>query len=246
MPTPEREHIGHRIQRALDANPDHLSVAGLAEAAGVTVQAVYNKWIKLGQIKREHLAAASKYLGVSFELLLTGNYPAIRSSRVAQLHEGSGRRGSGDDTSWEIGQLNVSGGMAPDGVLAPEHVEVVHQIRVNPHELRRLVSFTAPKNLYVVTGLGDSMKPTFSDGDPLIVDAGVNEVTVDGVYVLEREGRTDRNELFIKRIQRRPITDEWLMISDNGLYPPQVFSSEEWKKFRVTARVLLAWNARRL
>lgn len=145
-----------------------------------------------------------------------------------------------------IDQLNVGGGMARDGIMAPEHVDVVHQVRVNINDLRRVISFTAPHNLRVVTGYGDSMHPTFSDGDPLIVDIGVNDVTIDAVYVLERENNTDRRDIFIKRIQRRPITNEWLMISDNTIYPPQIITAEEWKKFKVSARVLIAWNARRL
>ena len=37
-------------------------------------------------------------------------------------------------------------------------------------------------NLCVVTGFGDSMRPLFNPGDPLLVDAGVKTVEFEGVY----------------------------------------------------------------
>jgi phage repressor protein C with HTH and peptisase S24 domain len=74
----------------------------------------------------------------------------------------------------------------------------------------------------------------------LLVDRGVSEVKLDAVYVLSLH-----DELYIKRLQRRP-DGALLMISDNDKYPPYVIENKDRDAFRVEGRVLLAWNARKL
>ena len=100
--------------------------------------------------------------------------------------------------------------------------------------------YSSLDNLALITGLGDSMEGTFSDGDVLLVDRGVTEVKLDAVYVLSLH-----DELYIKRLQRRP-DGSLLMISDNDKYPPYVIENGDRDAFKVEGRVLLAWNARKL
>ena len=136
----------------------------------------------------------------------------------------------------DIPQLDVVASMGL-GVDLQEHVEVVRMIQVNLPDLRRVLpSFTAPENLVIITGLGDSMRGTFNDGDPIIVDQGIKEVTVEGVYVLRRDG-----ELFIKRLQRQ-LDGTLMMISDNPRYPPQHITDDARKAFDVVGRALGVWN----
>ncbi|CUR48465.1 prophage MuSo1, transcriptional regulator, Cro/CI family [Alloalcanivorax xenomutans] len=127
-----------------------------------------------------------------------------------------------------------------NGRLADPFPSVIDTMRVSKTWLRANVSYTAIENLGLVTGLGDSMLGTFSDGDVLLVDLGVNEVKLDAVYVLSLH-----DELYIKRVQRRP-DGSFLMISDNEKYPPYVIENGELHAFNVEGRVLLAWNARKL
>lgn len=141
--------------------------------------------------------------------------------------------------SLEIPQLDLAGSMGP-GATQPDHIDVVQMIRVNEPQLRRMVSFTAPQNLRIVTGLGDSMKPTFLDGDPLLLDTGVTDIKIDAVYMFDLN-----DEVFIKRLQRKP-DGTLLMSSDNKLYEPHVIQNVERAKFVVHGRVLLAWKATRL
>lgn len=42
--------------------------------------------------------------------------------------------------------------------------------------------YTAANKLCVVTGFGDSMRPMFNPGDPLLVDLGVEKADIDGVF----------------------------------------------------------------
>lgn len=126
-----------------------------------------------------------------------------------------------------------------DGVPLVDHVNVVEMVAANLPELRSRVSFTAPGNLRLLTGYGDSMSPTFNDGDMLLIDVGVTDLKLDAVYVLERQ-----DQLYVKRIQRRP-TGALRMISDNPVYPPEDIDPKV-DGFAVLARVLCVWNFRKL
>ncbi|MGK9517881.1 S24 family peptidase, partial [Salmonella enterica subsp. enterica] len=70
-------------------------------------------------------------------------------------------------------------------------------------------------------------------------DKGVNEVVVDGVYLFSLDG-----VLYIKRLQRLPKMIR--MISDNDAFPPYDIKGAELDMLRIHARVLLAWNSRKL
>lgn len=135
--------------------------------------------------------------------------------------------------------LDVAGSMGL-GELVPDHIDVVRHIAVSVPDLRQQCTFTAPDRLAFITAYGNSMEPTYSDGDVLLVDQTVSDIKYDAVYVLEKAG-----ELFIKRLQRRP-DGSLLMISDNKLYEPQAISKADMLDFSVRGRVVLAWNARKL
>lgn len=126
-----------------------------------------------------------------------------------------------------------------NGTPLTDHVNVVEMVTANLPELRARVSFSAPHNLRLLTGYGDSMSPTFNDGDVLLIDMGVTDLTLDAVYVMERH-----DQLYVKRIQRR-TTGALRMISDNPVYPPEDIDPNR-DGFDVRARVLCVWNFRKL
>jgi phage repressor protein C with HTH and peptisase S24 domain len=88
--------------------------------------------------------------------------------------------------------------------------------------------------LAVVTGFGDSMKPLFNPGDPLLVDTGVRAVEFDAIYFF-RIGE----EGFIKRLQRVP-GEGLIAISENKSYKDWVI--REGMDFEVFARVVKVWR----
>ncbi|MBX9609721.1 MAG: helix-turn-helix transcriptional regulator [Gammaproteobacteria bacterium] len=125
------------------------------------------------------------------------------------------------------------------GFPVQEHETVIDNLRLSQDWCRRNLNVSNLGNLAALSAYGDSMRPTFDDGDILIVDRGISSLTVDAVYVLQF-----RDELYVKRIQRRP--DGAVVIrSDNALYEPLVIDPAS-DGLRVLGRVVWAWNGRKL
>jgi phage repressor protein C with HTH and peptisase S24 domain len=138
------------------------------------------------------------------------------------------------DDDLVIRQYDVRGSMGV-GVLLRDQPGVIHSWHVTPEWIQKNVhNVTSPSNLAIVTGFGDSMKPMYNPGDPLLVDTGVKAVEFDGVYFF-RIG----DEGFIKRLQRVP--GEGLMaISENKAY--RDWTIKEGMDFEVFARVVKVWR----
>lgn len=160
-------------------------------------------------------------------------------SGVAGVTNSVSSFGAGHSGLIGIPLMNVDASMGA-GLMLPEHDEVITRMEISQQWLRRHASFSAPENLALITGIGDSMQPTFSDGDVLMVDRGVTDIKVDAVYVLAL-----RDELYIKRVQRRP-DGSVLMLSDNRAYEPYMIANGDKDRFAVLGRVVMAWNAHRL
>ncbi|WKZ84195.1 helix-turn-helix domain-containing protein [Ralstonia pickettii] len=155
-----------------------------------------------------------------------------------RLEEYESQRADGNLVS--VPRFDVRGSMGA-GFPMPEHDHVIERIQVTAAWVRdALPSITSPRNLALMPAFGDSMEGTFSDGDMLWVDRGVTEVKIDAVYVLAL-----RDELYVKRLQRRP-DGSVLMISDNKAYEPYLIQNGEREKFQVLGRVVFAWRGKRL
>lgn len=129
-----------------------------------------------------------------------------------------------------------TGGMMGDGLELRDQPGMIKHWLVDPEWLRKNVrGATAAANLCIVTGFGDSMKPMFNPGDPLLVDRGVNTAGYDAVYFF-RVG----DEGFIKRLQRIPGRG-LTAISENKAYEPWVIGQE--MDFEVFGRVLKVWRS---
>jgi hypothetical protein len=135
----------------------------------------------------------------------------------------------------EIRQFRTGGAMGA-GLQLRDQPGVIRSWAVSGEWLQRNVrGYTAAKNLCIVTGFGDSMRPMYNPGDPLLVDIGVHAVEFDAVYFF-RVG----DEGFIKRLQRIP--GQGLMaISENKAYRDWVIDSS--MDFEVFGRILKVWRS---
>jgi Peptidase S24-like len=87
-------------------------------------------------------------------------------------------------------------------------------IAFDPAWLRR-VARGAPELLSIIRVAGDSMVPTLTDGDDILVDRGDAVARLrDGIYVLRIEGA-----LVVKRLSLNPAARTLSIRSDNPAYP---------------------------
>lgn len=141
---------------------------------------------------------------------------------------------------------------APEGfVLVPRYDvaasmgngSVIHSEQVVDHlafraEWVRTELGTSPKNLILISAIGDSMEPSLRAGDLLLIDRSVESVKQDAVYAIAQDG-----ELRIKRIQR--LFDGSLIIkSDNPSYQPETLTADQAERMRIVGRVV--WSGRRM
>lgn len=131
------------------------------------------------------------------------------------------------------------------GRVQPEYETILGTIEVNQQFVRtHMPGISSPKNLRIVTAVGDSMwaaetRTGFQDGDSLWCDVGVTEVRADAVYFFALN-----DELHIKRLQRRP-DNTLVILSDNTKYPPYTVDPKR-ERVRVIGRIWGAWNFQKL
>ena len=111
-----------------------------------------------------------------------------------------------------VPRLDVDASAGP-GALAEEERRL-GQIAFDSQWLRRMR--IADRSLLSVIGVqGDSMAPTLSDGDEILVDRGDAASRLrDGVYVLRIE-----DALVVKRVALNPASRRVSVRSDNAAYP---------------------------
>lgn len=117
---------------------------------------------------------------------------------------------------------------------------VVGRLMVSPQWVQRTIKpLTKPENLRFIHGWGDSMDPTFCDGDILLVDAGVQTIRIDGIYVLEANDR-----IYIKRVRQR-MDGNFEVSSDNSTVKT-VDVLDGSRPINVRGRVVWCWNGKKM
>jgi len=125
-----------------------------------------------------------------------------------------------------------AGGGALDG---DERVQ--SRVGFHPAYLRDLMAGD-PANLSLIRVEGDSMVPSLSNGDEILVDRGdAAERLRDGIYVLRLE-----DTLMVKRIALNPAGRTLTVRSDNPAYP----SWPECRPGEVTIIGRVVWASRRI
>src|SRR3546814_3221150 len=103
--------------------------------------------------------------------------------------------------------------------------------------LRRM-ALGNPRDLSVIRVTGDSMFPTLSDGDEILVDASDAAGRLrDGIYVLRVDGA-----IMVKRLAVNPAGHDFTVTSDNPAYPP--WTGLDLNAVTVIGRVV--WMGRRI
>lgn len=94
------------------------------------------------------------------------------------------------------------------------------------------------KNLALITVKGDSMEPTLSHRDLILIDLRKNQITDNAIYVLQYDGA-----LLVKRIQRK-MDGAIIIKSDNPEYENEKLSAKQANLLNVLGMVV--WHGRKM
>jgi phage repressor protein C with HTH and peptisase S24 domain len=94
-----------------------------------------------------------------------------------------------------------------------EAEEVIDRLSFPPDYLRHITT-TNPRDLAIISVLGDSMLPTLAHKDVVMLDMTKRDLSFDGLYVIKDGGAS----LLVKRIGRGSMRGYISIISDNPRY----------------------------
>jgi len=217
--------------------------------------------LRLSNKSATQVAAETGLSDSAISQLLSGKTKTLRGLTAAKLETATGVRGTwlvtGEGPQMvEPGQLVK--GLVADDEAAGIRVELLANsasmgagtdqhdtdtlcghITLTETFARNQIKPSNPSALRFIHAYGDSMEPTFSSGDVLLVDTGAVDVKIDGVYVLRAHGR-----LFVKRVRQR-MDGQFEISSDNPNHRTvDVLNGDH--EVAVVGRVLWAWNGRRM
>lgn len=95
-----------------------------------------------------------------------------------------------------------------------------------------------PKDLMLISAVGDSMEPTLRAGDLLLIDRNAQHIYQDAIYSFSING-----DLRVKRIQRL-FSGNLLVKSDNERYRQEELTPAQAETLRIIGRVV--WAGRRM
>ena len=124
---------------------------------------------------------------------------------------------------------------AGHGVLGDQEA-ILYFLNFRREWLRSITGAPFDK-LSVIRVDGDSMEPTLSNGDTVLVDSTQNAPRTDGIYVLQFD-----NYLYVKRLLMNPAKGKVAIISDNPAYAP--LEDIQPDELHIAGRVL--WLGRRI
>lgn len=121
--------------------------------------------------------------------------------------------------------------MGPDATLDIKK-EIANLMVLSIDWIHNNIRGTSTNDLSLLTGVDNSMAPTITDTTTMIVDNSVNEITKEGIYVMDING-----QMFVKRVQRH-ADGSLNLISDDAKYPPITASPNDARKIRVLGRAV--------
>jgi hypothetical protein len=132
-----------------------------------------------------------------------------------------------------VARLPIGASAGPGALAGEERPQV--GMAFDPRFLRDLT--TNPDAISLIRVTGDSMVPTLSAGDDILVDTGDTADRLrDGIYVLRIDDAVN-----VKRIAMAP-GKRFTIMSDNPAYPPMT----HWQPDQVTVVGRVVWVGRRV
>lgn len=234
-----QNNASHSLESGYDSFKDRINMlsekvggtSALARLSGVS-ESVVRKW-KLGDSEPTltRLLALAEAGGVSVNWLVTGKADNSLQTTASQVAEPQTEAQPKDDITKEFAmipgyKIQVSAGPG----TAPMEEEPTRFLAFRHKWLK--YRNLKEKDLVLVFTRGDSMEPTISDNNTLMIDTSQRDMIDGSIYVI----RTD-NHLVVKRVQKL-INKGLLLLSDNKEYKEQMIEPNEANDLQVIGRVV--------
>ncbi|UUN96164.1 peptidase S24 [Acinetobacter bereziniae] len=205
------------IAQRLRLEIDRIGVSELARKTGFARNSLYN-WSDKGNIPLDKLLLLSQH-GLNINFVLFDEHNAQNTEHFDESDE-FGLIPVRDDI-----EVSAGDGAEVGGEEKPKYCLAFRNDWLKSRGLKA-------KDLYVVFARGDSMEPTLSDKDSLLVNTAERDPQDGHIYVI-RSGNT----LWVKRIQKL-LDGTLLLISDNNLYPPMQLNLSDNCDIEVIGKVV--------
>lgn len=204
---------------AAGAEPGRDKLVAIANAAGVSVA-----WLAAGEGPMKTMQPSKPY----YKQIHDGEVP-MHGDHVAESDDMS------DDGFVKIPRYKVDASAGGGTIIHSE--QIVDHLAFRADWVRNTLAIPV-SSLALINVKGDSMEPTLSGGDLILVDTSSNFVEDNAVYVLQLNG-----SLLVKRIQRK-LDGSLTIKSDNLIYEPETVKSDDVDDLHVIGRVV--WCGRRM
>lgn len=134
-----------------------------------------------------------------------------------------------------VPRYDVRGSAGHGSVIHSE--QIVDYLAFRKDWVKKTLGVTE-RDLLLISVKGDSMEPTLSNDDLILVNIRKGRIEDNAVYVLQHDG-----DLLVKRIQRK-IDGAVIVKSDNPLYEQEVLDSSKAESLHVLGRVV--WYGRKM
>lgn len=123
---------------------------------------------------------------------------------------------------------------AGSGIINYDETPIIMSFDIN--FLRVFLKITGSlNNLHIINAKGDSMEPTINGGELLYINPYENEQSVISgcIYVINYDG-----DIFVKRVDKNPVTKSLTLISDNPKYKPIKIEATDLINCKIIGRVV--------
>lgn len=211
----------------------------VADYVGVSTQVLKN-WEYRGVSKDGRLSIYEKR-GIDPHWVATGEGPMLPGAgeHAVAIHTSLTPAPAPGMPAVLVPLLANAGSMGFGTEMQHDDVLVGH-IALSEQWVARRLQPSSQAALRFIHAYGDSMSPTFEDGDILLVDTGIKDPkTIDGVYVMAANDR-----IYIKRVRQR--MDKAIEISSDNATVKTVDVLNGDHSIDILGRVVWCWNGRKL
>lgn len=187
---------------------------------------------KTGTLPRlDKLIQVADAANLNVNWLATGEGPMLRSERIGADVDDSATGGE----FVHIPRYDVEA--SAGGGVVVESEQVVDYLSFRAEWVRNSLGVSV-RDLALISVIGDSMEPTLSEGDVVLLDMTTKGVMDGSIYALQLNGG-----LLVKRIQRK-LNGSIVVKPDNPRYDTEIISEDSADLLKIIGRVV--WVGRRL